>query len=164
MMERVIVIGCPGSGKSTFSRALAEKTGLPLYHLDLMYWNADRTTVPREQFRSRLEAVLAQRSWIVDGNYGGTMELRLAACDTVFFLDYPTDVCLSGLTERRGRARPDLPWVEREGETDEEFVSFVRAYATESRPRVLELLARYRDRRVIVFHSRDEADAYLSTL
>ena len=129
-----------------------------------MYWNADRTTVPREQFRSRLEAVLAQESWIIDGNYAGTMELRLAACDTVFFLDYPTDVCLSGLAARRGKARPDLPWVEREGETDEDFVSFVRDFATESRPRVLELLARYGDRRIIVFHSRDEAEHYLATL
>lgn len=165
-MKRVIVIGCPGSGKSTFSRALARKTGLPLYHLDMMYWRADRTTVPREAFRASLARVLAEDAWIVDGNYSGTMEMRLAACDTVFFLDYPTEVCLAGLSARRGKARPDLPWVESEDEMDEEFIRFVTDYTTESRPRVLELLEQYAacDRRVVVFRSRDEADAYLLSL
>ena len=163
-MNKVIVIGCPGSGKSTFSRALASKTGLPLYHLDMMYWNADRTTVSKETFQARLDEVLARDAWIVDGNYAGTMERRLQACDTVFFLDYPTDVCLAGLAARRGKARPDLPWVERADETDEEFIRFVTDYATESRPRVLELLAQYADRTVVVFGSRDEAREYLEKL
>ena len=85
-MKRVIVIGCPGSGKSTFARALHDKTGLPLHHLDMMYWNADKTTVPKEVFRARLAELLTEDAWIIDGNYGSTMETRMAACDTVFFL------------------------------------------------------------------------------
>ena len=86
-MQKVIVIGCPGSGKSTFSRALHNITGVSLYHLDMLYWNADRTTVSKEVFRARLAEIIAKDSWIIDGNYGSTLELRMQACDTVVFLD-----------------------------------------------------------------------------
>ena len=127
MMKKVIVIGCPGSGKSTFSRALRDATGIPLYHLDMMYWNADRTRVERPIFLERLEAVLAADTWIIDGNYASTMERRMQACDTVIFLDYPTELCLEGVRARRGRARADMPWVEN-GEEDAEFLVFIKDY------------------------------------
>ncbi len=91
-MKKIIVIGCPGSGKSTFARELHIKTGVPLYHLDMMYWNADKTIVEKSLFLERLSAVIEKHEWIIDGNYGTTMELRMAACDTVIFLDYPLDV------------------------------------------------------------------------
>ena len=74
-MKKVIVIGCPGSGKSTFARELHDKTGIPLYHLDMMYWNADKTTVEKRVFLELLSAVLEKDEWIIDGNYGFTMEL-----------------------------------------------------------------------------------------
>ena len=76
-MNKAIIIGCPGSGKSTFSRALHKKTKLPLYHLDMLYWNSDRTTVSKEVFRERLQSVLVLDKWIIDGNYGSTIEMRL---------------------------------------------------------------------------------------
>lgn len=163
-MKRVIVIGCPGSGKSTFSRALQHKTGLPLVYLDMLNWNADRTTVPREVFRRRLHEAITEESWIIDGNYSSTMELRLAACDTVFFLDYPREVCMEGILSRRGTVRPDMPWVEDPSDVDEEFVEFVKNFEAESRPMVLELLAKYREKTVFTFHCRSEAEDYLSTL
>ncbi|MBQ7300028.1 MAG: adenylate kinase [Clostridia bacterium] len=158
--KRVIVIGCPGSGKSVFSRALQKKTGLPLYHLDLMFWNEDRTTVPKEEFRRRLSAVLQTPERIIDGNYGSTMEMRFAACDTVVFLDYPTEVCLSGIRERRGKPRPDMPWIET-GE-DAEFIAFIRSYNRNSRPQVLALMEQYPDKHVLWFHERDEANRFLA--
>lgn len=164
-MKKVMVIGCPGSGKSTLSRALHEITGLPLTHLDLLYWNADRTTADKAVFRERLQAVLRESEWILDGNYGSTMELRLQACDTVIFLDYPLDVCLSGIRDRKGKPRTDMPWFEAaEEEEDPEFIGFIKDYASESRPKVLELLERYPGKTVLILKSRAEADRFLAGL
>jgi len=158
-MKKVIVIGCPGSGKSTFAKALHEKTGLPLFHLDMMYWNADRTKVEKTVFRQRLSDAIEQSVWIIDGNYGSTMELRLQACDTVFFLDYPVEVCLDGVKERRGKVRTDMPWAETE--EDAEFMEFIQSYNEESRPVVLELLKKYEDKNIYIFRNRSEADEFL---
>ena len=159
-MKKVIVIGCPGSGKSTVSRALHNKTGIPLYHLDMMYWNADKTTVEKSVFLERLYAVLEKDEWIIDGNYGSTMELRMAACDTVIFLDYPLDVCLGGIKERRGKPRSDMPWIETE--EDSEFIEFIKNYNEQQQPKVLELFEKYSDKTIIIFKSREQADAFLN--
>ncbi|MBQ8837451.1 MAG: adenylate kinase [Clostridia bacterium] len=161
-MKKAIVIGCPGSGKSTFARKLQKATGIPLYHLDMLYWNADKTSVEKSVFLQRLQYILEKDAWIIDGNYGSTIEMRLSACDTVFFLDYPTDVCLDGIAARRGRPRSDMPWVEEAD--DEEFIAFIKSYNTESRPAVLELLEKYSDKNITVFHTRDEADEFLKRL
>ena len=161
-MKKIIVIGCPGGGKSSFARALHNKTGIPLYHLDMMFWNADRTTVERSLFLERLSAVLDGDEWIIDGNYGSTMELRMAACDTVFFLDYPLEVCLAGIRDRRGKPRSDMPWIETE--EDAEFIEFIKGYGERQRPGVLELLRKYGDKNIVIFKSRAEADAFLSRL
>lgn len=161
-MKRVIIIGCPGSGKSTFARILAEKTDLPLYYLDMLKWNSDKTTVSKDVFMSRLESVLSKESWIIDGNYLSTMELRLKCCDTVFFLDYETSVCLSGISERKGKSRPDMPWIETED--DEEFLDFVRNYNTQVRPRVSDLLDKYCNKNIIIFKNRNEADSFLENM
>ena len=159
-MKKVIVIGCPGSGKSTFSRALHNKTGIPLYHLDMVYWNADKTTVEKSVFLERLSVVLAKEEWIIDGNYGSTMELRMAACDTVIFLDYPLGVCLDGIRKRRGKPRSDMPWIETE--EDSEFIEFIKNYNEQQKPKVLELLKKYSDKNIIILESREQADAFLN--
>ena len=160
MVKKVIVIGCPGSGKSTVSRALHNKTGIPLYHLDMMYWNADKTTVEKSVFLERLFAVLEKDEWIIDGNYGSTMELRMSACDTVIFLDYPLDVCLDGIKERRGKPRNDMPWIETE--EDAEFIEFIKSYNEQQKPKVLELLEKYSDKNIVILRSREQADAFLN--
>ena len=158
-MNKIIVIGCPGSGKSTFSRALHEKTGIPLFYLDMMYWNPDKTTVGRDIFRARLAEVLKENAYIIDGNYQSTMEMRLEKCDTVFFLDYDLETCLDGIASRRGKPREDMPWIETE--EDAEFMAFIQSYISESRPKVLGLLEKYKDKNVIIFKSREEAAKYL---
>ena len=163
-MKRIIVVGCPGSGKSVFSRELHEVTGIPLCHLDVLRWNPDRTFVSREVMLERLGPILASERWIIDGNYASTMELRLRACDTVIFLDYPTEVCVEGYLSRRGIARPDMPWVEGADEVDAEFLGFIRSYNREQRPEVFALLERYPDKRQIVFQGRAEATAFLCGL
>lgn len=158
-MEKIIVIGCSGSGKSTFSRALHERTGIPLYHLDLLYWNSDRTTVTKEVFRKRLQNVLTLDNWIIDGNYGSTIEMRMAECDTVFFLDFPLEVCIEGIRQRQGKPRPDMPWIETED--DEEFLDFIKNYNTQSRPKILALLEKYKEKNIVIFKNREEADDYI---
>ncbi len=159
-MKKIIVIGCPGSGKSTVSRALYNKTGIPLYHLDMMYWNADKTTVEKSVFLERLSVVLAKNECMIDGNYGSTMGLRMAACDTVIFLDYPLEACLDGIKERRGKPRSDMPWIETE--EDSEFIEFIKNYNEQQKPKVLELLEKYSDKNIVILGSREQADAFLN--
>lgn len=158
-MRKILVIGCPGSGKTTFATALHEKTGIPLHHLDMLFWNADKTTVEKSVFKERLARVMETDAWIIDGNYSSTMELRLAACDTVFFLDLPTDVCLDGVRARRGKARRDMPWIETEEDT--EFTNFIKAFREKTRPEILSFLDRYREKNIIVFQSREQSEEFL---
>ena len=162
-MKRVIVIGCPGSGKSTFSKALHKATGIPLFHLDMIFWNADKTTVEKTVFLDRLLKIVQNDEWIIDGNYGSTMELRMQACDTIIFLDYPLDVCLNGIKERKGKARSDMPWIE-PGEDDAEFIEFIKNYNSQSRPKVMELLDRYSHKNIIIFSTRTQAEDFLSKI
>lgn len=161
-MKKVMVIGCPGSGKSTFSRALHQRTGIPLFHLDMMYWNADRTTVDKAVFRERLTNTMEKKEWIIDGNYEATIELRLQASDTVIFLDYPLDICLDGIKERRGKVRTDMPWIENEEDT--EFIEFIKNYNLQSRPKVMELLGKYSHKDIYIFKNRNEADEFLNQI
>ncbi len=159
-----MVIGCPGSGKSTFSRALHKITNIPLFHLDMMYWNSDRTTVEKAMFRKRILEAIQQNEWIIDGNYGSTIELRLQACDTVIFLDYPLEICLDGIRERRGKARSDMPWIETVDEEDAEFIEFIKSYNSQSKPQIMDLLNLYSDKNIFIFNNRKEADEFLTNL
>ena len=155
-MKKVIIIGCPGSGKSTFSRRLRSVTGLPLFHLDMMYWNEDKTTVSKEVFIKRLKTVMNNSSWIIDGNYLSSMELRIKECDTVFFLDYPKEMCLKGIEERKGQKRSDIPWVE--NNFDEEFITFINNFNIKSRSEIIGLLKKYSQKNIIVFQKKEEAE------
>ena len=163
-MNKIIVIGCPGSGKSTFSRSLQKVIKIPLFHLDLLYWNADRTIVEESIFHQRINEIIQKDEWIIDGNYGSTMELRLQECDTVFFLDYPLEVCLNGIKERKGKIRTDMPWQEKEDEEDIEFNTFVKNFDIQNRPRILELLKKYFYKEIHIFKNRNEADEFIYQL
>ena len=161
-MKKIIVIGCPGSGKSHFSRALHKETKIPLYHLDMFFWNADKTTVDKDVFLARLDDILVKDEWIIDGNFSSTMEKRMDACDTVVFLDYDADVCLEGVRQRRGKTRDDIPWVEYE--EDLEFTEYIVSFGEKRRPQILSLLEKYRYKNIIVFKSREEADEFLKMM
>lgn len=162
-MERILVIGSPGSGKSTFSRALAQRKQLPLVYLDRLFWNADRTTVDKVQFDQRLgEAMVRTQEWILDGNYGRTLEMRLERCTQVFFLDLPVEVCLESVRARRGTVRPDMLWVETE--EDPEFMEYIQTFPQQQRPKILELREKYGEKLWVVLRSRGQMDAYLRGL
>lgn len=159
-MKKIVVIGCPGAGKSTFARRLKEMTGLPLYYLDQIWHKADRTTVSKEEFDAKLREIIQQDSWIIDGNYLRTMECRLDACDTVFFLDYLLEICLEGAKARIGTVREDMPWVETE--FDEEFRQWILDFPKDQIPVIYELLKKYEtEKEIIIFKSRDEAEKFL---
>ena len=161
-MKKILIIGCPGGGKSSFARELHKRTSLPLCHLDMLFWTADKTTVTREILCERVREVLRGDEWIIDGNYSATLPMRLEACDTVFFLDMPTELCLRGVEKRRGQVRPDMPWIETE--EDPEFTEYIKNFSETARPRLLELLETHKDKKLTVFHSHEEIDAYLTRL
>ncbi|MBD3729764.1 MAG: topology modulation protein [Sphingomonadales bacterium] len=112
-MQRVVVIGPCGSGKSTLSRELAVQLDLPLFHMDQLNWNPGWVESDKADLARRVEQVAAGDRWLIDGNYGGTLELRLARADTAIYLDFPVVLCLWRVLRRvwthRGRSRPDMP-------------------------------------------------------
>lgn len=163
-MKKIIVIGCPGGGKSTFSKILHKKTSIPLFHLDMLNWNADKTTVPKTVFILRLKDIFKKESWIIDGNYGSTMEMRIKECDTIFFLDYSKEICLKGINDRKGKIRSDMPWVETSDEEDEEFITFIKDFNKKSRPKIIELLEKFSNKEIYIFKNREDANAFLSQL
>lgn len=164
-MRRVLVIGSAGAGKSNFAARLAARTRLPLVHLDALYWRPGWTEPPRDEWDATLERLLAGERWILDGNYGRTLERRLAACDTAVFLDLPRTVCLRRAVWRRirfhGRSRPDM----REGCPERltwAFVRWIWRYPREQRPRVMTQLAALRPgQRAVVLRSPAEVEAFL---
>ena len=162
ILNRIVVLGCPGSGKSTFARRLGARTGLPVVHLDNIWWRADGTHVSREEFDRALGELLRGEKWIMDGDYSRTYEVRVRAADTVIFLDYPEEVCMAGIVARVGQNRPDMPWTE--STLDPELVAMVKNFATDNRPVLLSLFRKYPEKQVIIFTSRDEADRWLSQI
>lgn len=157
-LKKVIVIGCPGAGKSSFARELRDASGIPLYYLDMIWHRPDRTNVSREEFDLRLREILQKDRWIIDGNYLRTLEMRLQECDTVFLLDYPVEVCLEGARSRIGKTREDMPWIETE--FDEEFRQWILDFEKEQRPQIYALLEKYQEGRdIFIFRSREEGKA-----
>ena len=100
-MQRIVIIGCSGSGKSTLTRILGQRLGLPVTHLDQVFWRAGWVNVDRETFDAKLAQTLETPAWIIDGNFGRTLVWRLSRCDTAIYLDYPRALCLYGVFKAR---------------------------------------------------------------
>lgn len=159
-MKKIIVIGCPGSGKTTFSEKLRDKIGLPLFYLDAIWHKPDKTHISRDEYDARLAGILVRDSWIIDGNYSRTIECRMAACDTVFLFDLPAEVCLDGAIARLGKPRYDMPWIDTE--LDPKFKKEIEEFGDKNLPAIYALLDKYKDgRTVVIFKSREEADDYI---
>ncbi|HEV2765977.1 MAG TPA: DNA topology modulation protein [Pyrinomonadaceae bacterium] len=165
-MRRVLVIGPGGAGKSTFAARLGQRLGLEVIHLDRHFWKPGWVDPPRDQWAKDVDQLLARDSWVMDGNYSGTLEQRLAACDTVVFLDLPRTVCLWRVVRRavryRGRSRPDMA----EGCPERltfSFLWWVWRYPKRSRPQVLERLkAAAQAKRVVHLRTSAEAEQFLA--
>lgn len=164
MKMKIIVIGCPGSGKSTFSQKLNKVLNIPLFHLDMLYHNADGTHISKEELEEKLKRIFEENEkWIIDGNYQRTLEMRIKECDTIFLLDYPIEVCLAGAESRVGKKRDDLPWVEEK--LDDEFKQGILNFSKEKLPQIYELLESYKDnKKIVIIKNREETDKYLLEL
>ena len=162
-----MIIGCSGSGKSTLARELKEKLGLPLIHLDQLWWQEGWDHVSRETFDERLELALNMDRWIMDGNFSRTIGARLPKCDTIIYLDFSRWACLLGVVQRywknKGKVRPDMAdgCPER---LDWEFVKFVWNFNKNNRVRNYTWLGQARHAKKIVLKSRREVKEFLETL
>ena len=166
-MEKILIIGCSGSGKSTLAVALGEKLDLPVVHLDQLWWKEGWRNVTREEFDSRLAMAMNMDGWIIDGNYSRTMEMRLAKCDTVIYLDFNRWACLRGMCQRvfgnYGKVRPDMAQGCPE-RFDPSFVKWIWDYNKNNRVQNYMYLAQAKHARTIVLKNRKEIKAFLRNL
>ena len=166
-MERIMIIGCGGSGKSTLARQLGEKTGLPVVHLDKLFWRPGWVNLTREEFDVVHNAAIEEKKWILDGNFDRTMEPRIRRCDTVVYLDFSRIACLCGVIKRilttYGKVRPDMGdgCPER---FDLEFLQWVWNFNKNKREKNYRLLEQYGDKRIYILKNRKQVKEFLESL
>lgn len=161
-MKKILVIGPSGAGKSYFSKELSKVTGLPLFHLDNIFWRKDRTHITREEFDSKLLEILNKDKWIIDGDYSRTYELRIQYCDIIYFLDFSLEDCLKGVESRLGKVREDIPFVDEE--FDSEFKEWIINWFKDKRPWVIHLEEKFKEKNFIVLKNRNEVNEYLNKI
>ena len=166
-MERIIIIGCGGAGKSTLARQLGEKLNIPVVHLDKLWWNPGWVEKSQEEFDELHRHALSKEKWIMDGNFNRTMPERIARCDTVIYLDFNRFTCLRGVVKRvlttYGKCRPDMG----EGcpeRIDFEFLKWVWNYNRDKRERNYRLLNEATHVQTIVLKNRRMVKRFLNSL
>lgn len=167
-MKRVLIIGCPGSGKTTFARQLSMKIKLPVIHLDFFYhdsnYDYDSNKVAWDTY---IHKATQESEWIMDGNYNRTMALRMERADTIFLFDLPGLVPLWRVVKRRimlhGKERPDMPkdWQEK---FNLKFFKMVLSFNRQYRPSIRDLLDKQDGKTIILFNHSNESTRYLESL
>lgn len=166
--KKIAIIGSGGSGKSTLARQLGELLQLPVYHLDSLHWKPGWVPTPDKEWDQLMDELVLREEWIIDGNYGRTMEARLQAADTIIFLDFPTYKCLYGILKRRyqyrGRTRPDMG-KGCEEKIDFEFFNWILTFRRNKRPGILKQLDEVKDRKnILIFHNRRHVKNFLESM
>ena len=163
-MDRIAIIGCGGSGKSHLARELGASLGITPVHLDTVYYDKDWNPLPKDQFAALQRDLVSEPRWVIDGNYASSLPIRLAAADTVIFLDLPARTCLWGIAQRRLRHGGGQH--QAIGVSDRITLGFVRyivGYRRSMAPRVRALITGYAAKaEVIVLRSRRAARRYLA--
>lgn len=162
-MKRILVIGCPGAGKTYFSKNLSKILNLPLVHMDNLYWNKDKTSVDLDTLKARLQPYLEKEEWIIDGNYHKTLEMRLPYATDVFVLDLPRKECIQGILDRIDQPRDDIPWVESEDDATE-LIAWTADYGFRTKDEEIALLNKNKHIKVHVINTRKEMNEYLKKL
>lgn len=157
--KKIIVIGCPGAGKSTFSRKLHNVTQIKLFHLDALYWNKDCTHITRKELIAKQKEIFKLDSYIIDGNFKSTLEMRIKEADVVFLFDLPTEICIEGAKNRKGN-KPEMPC---ELPSNDELIAFIKNFNADVMPIMKDLFQKYSSN-VIAFHSHKQADDYIKNL
>lgn len=129
--------------------------------MDNLYWHEDKPHISHEELVSKLNKIMTNDTWIIDGNYTSTLELRIKEADTIFYLDYPTEVCIKGIKSRVGKKRNDIPWVE--DELDNDFLKFVETFRIEIKPQIESLLEKYSNNTQYRFSCRDDVNEFLNS-
>ena len=163
-----MVIGCCGSGKSTLSRKLVQILGLPLFHLDQYYWKPNWVETPKSEWPNIVQTLADKDKWIVDGNYGGTMDIRLKRADTIIYLDYPTWRCLGRVIKRivkyKGKVRPDMVEGCRE-RFDLDFLHYVLVFNLTRRKSILKKINDHKNNlNLVVLKNDKQVKKYLTSL
>ena len=167
-MKRIMIIGCSGSGKSTFSRKLNQLTQIPLVHLDQKYWKSNWVESTGEEWRSTISEIVKEDQWIMDGNYSGTWDLRIPRADTIIFIDKPTYVCLYRAAKRiisyYGKTRPDMT----EGcpeRFDLQFFHYVLTYNLTRRKSNLKKLENWKkEKQIFVLRKEKDIKAFFGNI
>ncbi|MBR5617214.1 MAG: DNA topology modulation protein [Oscillospiraceae bacterium] len=166
-MERIMIIGCGGAGKSTLARQLGAKLNLPVVHLDKLFWRPGWEHISREEFDRLHREVLAQEKWIIDGNYDRTMGERAKYCDTIIYLDFSRAACLMGVAKRiltsYGRVRPDMA----EGcpeRFDLDFLKWIWDFNKNNREKTYRLLNEVEGKETVVLKNRRAVRLFLKSL
>lgn len=167
-MKKILIIGSGGAGKSTLAQRLGKTTGIEVVHLDKLHWKPNWTPPPKDEWRKTVEEALKKESWIMDGNFGGTMELRLAACDTVIFLDFPRALCLYRALKRAlkyyKKTRPDMGDGCNE-KIDFEFLHWIWTFPMRTKPEIEKRLKRFENGKTVVrLRSPRETEDFLMNL
>lgn len=164
-MKKISIIGSGGSGKSTLAKSLETKLGIKAYHLDSLFWKPGWVETKRDEWISIQESLCAKSEWILDGNYGGTIDVRLKHSDTIIFLDINRYTCLFRAiwrsTKSYGKTRPDMAEGCKE-QFDFGFTKWILDYPNSKKPKMLELLyALPNDKKVIILRSPREVKRFL---
>lgn len=160
------MIGPGGAGKSTLANQLGELLNIEVLHLDKFYWEPGWVEMPKPEWLKLVEELLRRDSWIMDGNYSGTLDIRFKACDTVIFLDMPRTLCLWRVLKRaimyRHKSGPDMAEGCRERLTLE-FILWIWNYPSRTRPKIVRLLeSNLEEKRVVWLRSQSDVKRFLA--